>query len=582
MHQLLIKVFALILCLQLAEAQEAFQMPEAHPALEKPTWLNNSIQVQITPKGQKIYSENLIKVLANTGLLISENYFPEMEFKTDKPISIDQLAQEKPEQFKILKTTRDFITRGIRGLELQDFKPAIQLGLSEYMAEFERFGVVTDLEMLKKIGKSEGAVLVLEMSITQLKGNATNVKIRDEANPFLGEIGIVNPSLLIATKQTPLIAKIPFFVKMNEKEELIFEVIQVEANLEKVPIEVQYDKILLPSFELRVVGQDKTYTVSLEDKEFDKIVQEQLPRGLQLVRDYAKKYLTQDLPISINKGIQEALRGTLEEVQNLKAAGTVENDLRPDLSLGMKLSTFNQKNNNIQLSLSAFIEDTSVRSASTPLWKNSGARGAPQFNHMGENEYDFAISVDRVLFNRMIHLSFNRKNFNSLETCPGTPKIRLMNAPAIDVAKLTQTDDPLSTRISLYIDALIDSPVDQTTGLLAPLKPQLRMSFLFHALIKPTQTHSTTLGIYPEGVDTNSLVLHDDSLTTVGKIFKNKVRQEIIEVLSQESNCGNSNSIGDFELIQSIWGFPVEFKKIQMEKQGHLMLYMNYKNSEHL
>jgi len=582
MHHYLIKVFTLLLIMQPLVAQEFYRTAEPHPALKKPTWMKNSIQVQITPKGQKIYSENLLQVLANTGVLISENYFPKMEFKSDEAISIDRLAKENPEQFKILQTTRDFITRGVRGLELRDFKPAIQLGLSEYMAEFERFGVVTDPKMLKSIGKTEGAVLVLEMAITQLKGSATDVKIRDDANPFLGEIGIVNPALIIGTKQTPLIASIPFYVKMNAQEELIFEVIQVDANLEKVPIEVQYQKILLPSFELRVVGQEKSYTISLEDKEFDKIVQEQLPRGLQLVRDYAKRYLTKDLPIALNKGIREALQGTLGEIQNLSAAGTPENDTRPDLSLGMKLSTFNQKNNNIHLSLSAFIEDTAVRANSTPIWKKSEARGPPQFNHMKENEYDFAIAVDRVLFNRMIHLSFNRKNFNSLETCPGTPTIKLLNAPAIDVAQVAQTQDPLATRISLFIDAQITSPVDQTKGLLAPLKPQLRLSFLFHALIRPISPQSTTLGIFPEGVDTKSLVVHDDSLTSVGKLFKSKVRKEIIEVLSQESSCGNSSSIGNFELIQSIWGFPVEFKKIQMENQGHLMMYMNYKNSENL
>lgn len=582
MRAFLTHIISLLVFAQMLQAQEVFQIPSKHPALQKPTWMKNSIQVQITPKGQKIYSENLIQILANVGFLIQENYFPKMEFKSEKSISIDEMAKNNPKQFKILQTTRDFITRGIRGIELRDFKPAIQLGLSEYVAEFERFGILTDSELLKKIGKTQGAVLVLEVNITQLKASATDIRVRDEANPFLGEIGIVNPSLVIASRQTPLIARIPFYVKMNASEELVFEVIRVDANLDNVAMDVKYKKLLLPSFELRVVGQDKTYTISLEDKEFNKMVQEHLPQGLELVRDYAKKYLTKDLPLALNKGIKEALQGKLGEIQNLPAAGSPPNDPRPDLSLGMKLSSFDQKDSHIQVGLSAFIEDTATHSASTPIWKKSEARGAPKFNHMNPQDYDFAIAVDRVLFNRMIHLSFNRKNFKSLETCPGTPTIQLLNAPAIDVAKITSTNDPLATRISLYIDALVNAPVEKTKGVLAPLKPQLHLSFLYNAIVRPIEEHSTVLGIFPEGVDTESLVVHEESLTLIGKAFKNEVRKGIIEVLSQESSCGNSSSIGTFELIQSIWGFPVEFKKIQMENQGHLMMYMNYKTPEKL
>lgn len=552
---------------------------EQHPAIKNPSLMKRSVQVQISPRGQKIYAENMLQILSNLGIVVNENYFPAFEYKSEQPISIDEMAKNKPEQFQIVKATRDFVARGIRGLEIRDFKPAVKLGPSEYIAEFERLAIVTDSQLMKKIGKTEGAVLSLEVSIAQLKAQSTDIRISDEENPWLGEIGLLNPALKIGTQETPLVARLPFYVRVNENGELLFEVLDVEANIGSVPIEVAYRKLLLPSFELRVVGQERTYQISLEDAEFKKIVDEQIPTGLKLVRDYAQQYLKEELPKLLNQKVKEALKGELEEIQSLPAAGTLEGDTRPPLSLGLKLVDFKLKDNNLSVGLSSFIEDTSQANAPSPaLWKNSSARGEPVFNHLNPKDYDFAISVDRVIFNRMIHLSFNRKNFKALETCPGNPKIELLNAPSIDAVKSTSSTDPLSTTISLYIHAQIDTPAEQSTGLLAPIKDKFRLSLKYNAKVRPVSPGSTKLGIYPDSVDTNSVVIDETSLTWVGRLAKSKVLKEVIKVLSSEGSCGTGAPIGEFELINSLWGFPIEYVKIKMESQGQLMLYMNYKN----
>jgi|GEM_PF-1260992 hypothetical protein len=576
----MIKVWTLIgvLAGHTAYGIETFNI-EHHPAIKNPSLMERSVQVQISPRGQKIYAHNLLQILTNLGVVINENYFPAFNYKSDQPISIDEMAKNKPEQFQMIKTTRDFVARGFKGIEIGDFKPAIRLGPSEYIAEFERLAIVTDSALMKKIGRTEGAVLSLEVSIAQLRAQSTDIRINDEANPWLGEIGLLNPVLKIGTKETPLVARLPFYVRVSENGELLFEVLDVEANLGSVPIEVAYRKLLLPSFELRVVGQDRTYQISLEDKEFKKIVDEQIPTGLKLVRDYAQQYLKTELPKLLNQKVKEALKGELEEIQSFPAAGTLPSDTRPPLSLGLKLVDFKLKDSNLSVGLSSFIEDTSqVNAPATALWKNSGARGEPVFNHLNPKDYDFAISVDRVIFNRMIHLSFNRKNFKALETCPGNPKIELLNAPSIDAVKFTSSSDPLSASISIHMHAQIDTPPEQSSGLLAPIKDKFRLSMIYNAKVRPVSPGSTKLGIYPESVDPESVVIDETSLTWVGRLAKAKVLKEVIKVLSSEGSCGTGAPIGEFELINSLWGFPVEYVKIKMESQGQLMLYMNYKN----
>lgn len=554
---------------------------QSHPALSQPSWMNSSVHVQITPRGQKLYAENFLAVLSNLGVVINENYFPAFEFKAEKPISISEMAKEKPEQFEMIQKARDFIARGVRGIELRDFKPAVKLGPSEYVAEFKKLSLITDESLMRKIGKTEGAVLSLEFSISQLKALASDIRVFDEENPWMGEIGVLNPSLNVGTRETPLTGRLPFYVRVDEKGQLVFETLDVRANLDSVPIELAYRKLLLPSFELRVVGQDKVYQISLEDAEFKKIVDEQIPTGLKLVRDYARQYLEVEFPKMINQKVSEALKGELEEVQSLPAAGTTPADTRPPLSLGMKLTDLQLKDSHLWVKLSTFIEDTSFPGPGPQIWKNSGARGAPVFNHLPTDQYDLAFAVDRVVFNRMVHLSFNRKNFKALETCPGDPKIELLSAPALDAVKMNGSKDPLSAKISMAIDAQLDSPASVSSGLFAPLKGKLHLKLKYMATLRPIRPGSTMLGIYPEGLEPGTLWVDEASLTWVGKLAKKKVHSEIIKVLSGEGGCGTSAPMAEFELINSLWGFPVEYVKLKMESQGQLMLYMNYrKNSE--
>ncbi|MFN8846553.1 MAG: hypothetical protein ACK5V3_13415 [Bdellovibrionales bacterium] len=577
-------VFALFWgSLSWAQLGVEFFRSELHPALKAPVWMQDSIQVQITPRGQKLYAENFLTVLSNLGVVINENYFPALEVKAEKAISISEMAKERPEQFRMVQETRDFISRGIRGIELKDFKPAVKLGPSEYVAEFNRLSIVADEKLMKQIGKTEGAVLSLEFSISQLKALSSDIRVFDEENPWLGEIGVLNPALSVGTRETPLVGRLPFYVKLDKNKELKFEVLDVSANLDSVPIEVSYRKLLLPSFELKVVGQDKVYQISLEDNEFKKIVDAQIPTGLKLVRDYARIYLQKEFPKLINEKVSEALKGELEEIQSLPAAGTPEADPRPPLSLGMKLNGLSLKDSYLGVNLSTFIEDTSIPAVGPALWSKSGARGTPVFNHLPPDQYDLGIAVDRIVFNRLVHLSFNRKNFKSLSvgSCPDSPKIELLNAPAIDAVTNKKSDDPTSARVSASLDILLDSPKNVSSGIFAPLKDKLHLKLKYNAFIRPVSPGSPKLGIYADGPQPGSLWVDDASLTWIGKIAKKKVLSEINKVLSEDGDCGTSGPIAEFELINALWGFPIEYVKLAMDPQGQMMLYMNYKqNSE--
>lgn len=546
---------------------------EQHPAIQNPVWLKDAVQIRITPRGQKLFSEGLMQIISNLGLVINENYFPAFDYVMEKPISIDELAKKQPDEFKMLLQVRQFFKQYLQGIEFKDFRPSIQIADSEYVADFNKLSLVTDADLMEKLGKKDGAVLSIEMSIRNLRAKTDGIKVQDLENPWIGQIGVVRPEVTLGSKEAPLVARMPFYVRVDENGLLEFEALKIEENLDRVPIEIKYRRIVLPEFEFKVVGQSQNFRIKLNEDEFKKIVDEHLPDGLRLIRKYVRDFLQNDLPRTLNEKAQEALKTELEQIQPLPAPGNQTGDPRPPFSLGLKLAKLNLvERNNWYLALSAFIEDTSLALA-TPFWERSGARSAPVFNHLDPSQYDLAVAIDRAVFNRAIHLAANRKNFKRLETCPGQPAIELLSAPAVDFNANINPQSDLEAPLSVFIDASVEVPEEYRKYLGLPvLKEKLRLKMKYQALIKPTEAGGAKLSIYPTGVDLKTLQIDSDSLRGIGKLFAGRVRSEIEKILSSESSCGNSGALAEFELIKSLWGIPLEFAKIRMDSNGQLML----------
>ncbi len=552
---------------------------EQHPAILNPVWMKNAVQVRISPRGQKLFSEQLMQILTNLGVVINENYFPEFNYISENKIKIDELAKNQPEEFEMLIKVRQFFKQYLQGIQFNDFRPSIQIGQSEYVADFNRLALVTDETLMKALGKSDGAVLSIELSIKSLKAKSENIRMQDLENPWIGNIGVSTPELQIGSAEIPLIARMPFYVRVDENGLLQFEALKIEENLDRVPIEIAYQKIVLPEFEFQVVGQKENYKIKLNEEEFKKIIDEKLPDGLKLIRKYVREFLQNELPKSLNQKAQTSLKNQLEQIQSIVAPNTQPGDLRPDFSLGLKLSNINLVNSQWAIGLSAFMEDTAILQG-TPFWEKSGARGSPVFNHLNPQDYDLAIAVDRAVFNRAIHLATNRKNFKKLETCPGQPAIELLSGPSIDFNSNLTSGNDLEAPLSLYINALVDVPEDQRKKWGIPiLKKKLHLTMRYQAVIKPSSVGSAQLSIFPMGVDLKTLQIDSESLRSIGKLFAGKVKKEIEKILSKSATCGTSEAIANFELIDSLLGIPLEYAKIKMDSQGQLMLYMNYKKA---
>ena len=167
----------------------AAQASDAGPALMQKHTIQNAIRMQITPRGQKYFDTRLSYILGNLGINADEGYFPTQSFSAQNAYSLAELQANSSEPAKIFLQVRDMMTKWLVGFSLKDPRPTVEIGNSGYVAQFSRFGLVTDEATMSKLGKRDGAVLAIEMEVKKLSINTKAVKAWDLNNPILGKIG---------------------------------------------------------------------------------------------------------------------------------------------------------------------------------------------------------------------------------------------------------------------------------------------------------------------------------------------------------------------------------------------------------
>jgi hypothetical protein len=572
-------LFLLVVFLILnADATEVISLGPK-PLILNPVWLSDAIQIQITPRGQKLFSDDFMKILTNLSIVPNENYFPAFDYVTPEPIKLDDLAASRPNEFGMLINVRQFFKQYLRGIQFKDFNPVFKIGKFGYVANIQKLSLVTDQELMKNLGKTDGAVLAIKVLIKKFVASSSSISANDLNNKWMGTIQVKNPEVVIAPPPSEFFeASMPFYVRVDKNGNLEFEVLKLTENLNKMDIGISYEKIILPSFEFKVVGESEVSRIDLDENEFRKIVDEQLPNAIESIRSSIRNYLQVDLPNFLNQATQENLKSAIEQLNVIPAPNQADGDTRPPFYLGMKLSKADLIDSQLKLKLSAFVEDTSVPTM-TPFWPGSGARNsAPNFSQVSDTEYDLGLSIDRGLFNRIVHLAFNRKNFKKMETCPGDPPVELLSAPSIDFNPNKKPSNDLEGHITLFIDALAEVPKENRKAWIFPiLESKIHITMKYQAMIKPSAAGSANLSIYLLGADVNSLKIDDNSIRGIGNLFKGKIKEEIQKMLSGSGSCGNGGPLAEFGLMSELLGQPLEYAKIKMDPQGHLMLFMNYK-----
>lgn len=525
----------------------------------------SAVQVQVTSRGMKYFDTRLSDILGNLGVKLDEGYFPAMKYTFEKDINPDDFAGSNPDAVKMYKQVRDLLTQWLVGFSMNNHRPTIEIGESGYIAQFSRFGLVTDEKLMAALGKRDGAILAIEMEIKQLAISTSSVVAWDVNNEFLGKAGLENVTIAAGSKEAPLKIRLPFYIRMNAYGGLDFEALEIENNINESPLALQYQKLIVPTFAVEVNGK-KFY---LNNKEVDKFFQSQAPVILEKIRENMGDFARKQLPTMLNEKAKEFLSGSLEQVQDMVPPGQEDNDRRPNFKWGLKLQNINLKKS-LNIDLTAYVEDF-LNSQSAPT-KSSGSRGVPSFNLLPQENFDIALSVDRALINRVMQLSYERKNFEKIPQSDGSV-LKLRAAPLIDYVKTPAgvVLKPQETFVKLRV-----SVENQPHSMF--LKDTIVIDFDIIAKLSQLSDKSG-MQLVLHSIDTESLYLDDKYISWAGSLFKGKVRQGVKDELAKKSagwKSGKEAIPGGLPLPPEILGIKLDINRVVMDPNGHLVMYLDY------
>ncbi len=544
---------------------------EKIPAIANKHIIPNAVQVQITRKGLKYFESELSSILADMGYNFSEGYFPAKKIVADKPIDINDLEKKSPDAVKAYRIVKDMLTKWLVGFSLADHRPVVEIGESGYSASFTRFALVTDEALMSQLGKRDGAVLAIDLEVKRLTVATQSIRAWDMNNMSFIKIGMDDVSLTAADERTPLKIRLPFYIRMNAQGSVEFEALQIQENLADIPVTIKYKKLIVPQVAIEVDGH--RYVMSTD--QLKTTIDEQLPTALVVVRKYLSEFTHKQLPEMLNQKVKENLSGALEQVQDMSPPGQESNDNRPAFKWGLKLTRFQLKNS-LNIGLAAYAEDPI--NPNVGLIPGATSRGAPSLIHLPQTNYDIGMTLDRGLINRILQLSFIRKNFEKIPQADGS-SLKLAAPPLIDyiTPPMATGNNETYLKIRVSVETEPNKPfwLDQ----------KIILSFDLVAKIRKSQKSPNGMEIAQQYIDVNSLYMDTKYLTFAGRIAE-RLGGQVTKGIKDELTLRSKDWIKNNETIPGIMDLPPAFlgikldvQKVSMDPNGHLLMYLNYKTT---
>ncbi|MBS1969769.1 MAG: DUF2785 domain-containing protein [Bdellovibrionales bacterium] len=549
----------------------AFAQQDRSPVIANKHFINNAVQVQITPRGLKYFETQLSTILGNLGYNFSEGYFPAQKIVSEKPIDMNELGKKNPEALKTYLMVKDMLTKWLVGFSLTDHRPVVEIGESGYSAAFTRFALITDEALMNQLGKRDGAVLAIDLEVKRLTVATQAVRVWDMNNLSFVKVGMDDVSITAGDDKTPLKVRLPFYIRMNAQGNIDFESLEIQENLADIPLTVKYKKLIVPQVAVEVDGHK--YVMNTD--QLRQTIDEQLPTILVEVRKYLSDFAKKQLPDMLNQKVKENLSGALEQVQDMVAPGQEPNDTRPAFKWGLKLTDFRLKQS-LGISLAAYAEDPV--NPNVNLAPGMGSRGVPTLNHLPVANYDIAMTLDRGLINRILQLSFLRKNFEKIPQSDGT-SLKLTEAPLLDYI----TPPAATTDKETYLKLKVSVEVEPHKPLW--LDDKVILSFDLVCKLRRSQKGDEGMEIAQQYIDTNSVVMDKKYLTIAGKIAEGlggqvtKGIKEELKTRSKDWVKNNETIPGSLDLPPAFLGMKLDIQKVTMDPNGHLLMYLNYKNA---
>ncbi|MBL7717141.1 MAG: hypothetical protein JNL01_16880 [Bdellovibrionales bacterium] len=537
----------------------------AHPARatfseKHPTRMEKAVAISISPSGQKYFEENLGAILAGNGIAIDAGIYDKIDFTFDDFLKESAAKKKSPESdaFRKLLSKINLLTIG---LDLKPSVPNIHINELMYYGD-TRLSIRPDWAKMDANPGNGSVTLIASMEFSEFELSATQIRLKDQANPVLRTWGINEFAFSKVPNTNPFYLRIPVEIGVSAADRTIDVVAKsLETNIDTVEFQLPKKvQLLTPQVDLGV-GSAKG---RLDFSEISTFIDKHKNSLLKALQNSLKAFVDEKLASQMNHEVKQGYNPNDPEVDTMDPPGAL-NEKDEKYRFGIQLSGLTTtKDHLIIADLSANIDDP-IR-IKTPLPEARKGTADHAFDEDALNS-DLSFAIKETLVNRTLQLSFLRGYFDNISIGDGET-IKLVSAPAVILEQGKKSD-----LVALTIDANYEVK-DFLTRSLAVRNP-MHMRFKLNVQIKKT---GNAVKLVQHSVDTSSLWINPNSLRNLG--FKKKVRKTILQKLEAANRAwAETETLLSNEVMipQSFYGIPLNLDHFKVS-DGYIYLHFNLRD----
>ncbi len=528
--------------------------------------IDRAVGLEITAKGEKYLEENFENVVGNIGVSLREGFFPEIKYAVKEPISFDEIERKSPETGSLIKTARSLMQKWFMGLTIQNPRPAVKITNAGYRISYARLALVTDRQLLRSLGHNKGVVFAVDAAIDSLEVGADNFLLTDANNTWIGVTGFNGP-LIQSAPGRQIKLRIPVYVAVGDDGRIQVESLPATTGFKSAGLDFSYEKLVTPNISLEINGQKFPLNKSFLEQTF----QEYKPLMITQAQNLLDTMTSSKLPEMVNKALGTQLP-KIEQINKMTPPGAPATSTDPEFLWGLEVRKLNLEDRRLLLELGGWVEDP--KNPGLHFDPSLAAKGPVQVQGVPTSNYDLALTVNRGLINRILQLSYERGYFKVIPLKEGK-SLQMFAAPRVEMPKAGETSVQTEPKVRIRVSML--QPIVGLPRLLLNKKVKIMVD-VFGRLVQ-NEPGKAGMRVVLDSIDEKSLEVPDENYTTIGRLFKGTVKDNIVGVLNETSagwQTTEQTLPGALPLPPQFLGLNMTVYRMNMDPNGYIVMFLNF------
>jgi hypothetical protein len=523
-------------------------------AQEGSRFIPHSIGVYFTPQGQDFFAQDLEGLFYNNGISINQAYFGKFQYETQEKY-LEEMIPNQHQLANVIRTLREGIARYLVGLELGKHKFQIDFEDLDVAINWRELGIeIIDPQLFDDELESNTPTLTmnLNLEVDRFQLSVGKVRARDINHPIFGEIGLDDLMISMQQNGPALYLNLPVNFYSSEKKGFYVEVGTPDMNLEALNLGMEYrPPMILPSVELNING----HSITVNQDEVELLFNEQKEQIFQTAQRELQIWADENAAAFINQVAMKKIDSGLIETNTMLPPGA-PNIFARNFEWGLKVAGIDMFGDHLHIGLDGFVTDP-TQSNDFDLDQSLQAQALPHMNSSKLQGRDLALSLNQGFVNKIIKLSSLRGYFSHVELDAGE-SIKLTKTP---VLKLDQKKPALQIEVEYEVEGIQGWFV----------KNPIRISFdLMVDFVADAQGQISLIG---RGVNLDTVFLDSKYI----RLFTSKVRAAAKdEIKEMQSDLDGYVIMEGLPLPDALFGIPMIKKNAEIDKNGHLLIYLDF------